>query len=269
MGKIRVKALGDENQENIQKKADEKRRGTKKEKKVTKLKGKGGGRINDLSQDEIVTPQLEEVPAEKAKSKKAKGPRPRGKLYKQKLKLVDKSKQYSYKDAVKLVKETSFSKFIGSVEIKINMKEKGLRGTVTLPHGTGKKITIAIANDQIIEQISSGKINFDILVAHPKDMGKLAKVARILGPKGLMPNPKAGTISPEPEKVVEKLSKGQIQWKTETEAPIIHMIIGKTDFENTKLEENLKELVKAIGPERINSVFLKATMGPAIKVNIQ
>lgn len=270
MGKIRVKQLGDEKHEATQKEEAKKRAVAKKEQKTTKLKGKGGGRIADLAQEEVVAAQVAQ-PEEKitAGRKKGRTPRERTKKYKEKLALIDRSKKYALTDAAKLVKQTSYSKFTGSVEVHINIKEKGLRGTLTLPHGTGKKVRIAIADDKLIEKVSAGKIDFDILVARPTDMARLAKVARILGPRGLMPNPKAGTISAEPEKVVAKLSQGQTQWKTETAAPIVHMVIGKTDFEDNKLTENLSSLIKAIGPEKINTLFVKATMGPAIKVSLE
>lgn len=268
MGKIRTKVLGSE-EEKIQKQKDEARREGKKEKKMAKLAGKGGGKIVDLSADEVIdTDKIVEQAVKDIKAKKeAKGPKPRGAKFLEKAKLVDKNKLYSTNDAVKLVKQTSYSKFIGSVEVHINVKEKGLRGIVTLPHGSGKQIKVVIADDKIVETIQNGKIDFDILVAHPQMMPKLARVARILGPKGLMPNPKAGTISTEPEKVAKKFSGGELQWKTETEAPIVHFVIGKADFEEKKLKENLEQFIKAIGPLKINSVFLKATMGPSIKVD--
>lgn len=267
MGKIRTKVLGSE-EEQIQKEKDKARREQKKEQKVTKLKGKGGGRIKDLSQEEVITPEtvLPKIEAEVKKAKKA--PRVRGAKFKKAISLIEKNKLYSIPEAVKLVKQTSYSKFVGSVETHINVKEKGLRGSVTFPHGTGKQIRVAIADDKLIENVGSGKIDFDILVSHPQYMPKLAKYARILGPKGLMPNPKAGTISTEPEKVALSLSKGQTQWKTEAEAPIVHMLIGKANFEDKKLIENLEKLIKVINPEKINSVFIKATMGPSVKVKI-
>lgn len=269
MGKIRTKVLGSE-EEQVQKQKDEVRREAKKEKKLTKLQGKGGGRITDMSVEEVVVPKAAEEVAQPAKEsqKKKKAPKTRGKKFQDKIKLVDRKKLYSIDEAIKLVRQTSYSKFVGSVEAHINTKEKGLRGNVSLPHGSGKQIRIAIADEALIEKVQSGKIDFDILVAAPQIMPKLAKVARILGPKGLMPNPKAGTISSEPEKVAKKLAGGQLQWKTETEAPIVHFMFGKVDFEEKKLKENLDALIKAVNPTKINSVFIKATMGPSIKVQV-
>ena len=165
--------------------------------------------------------------------------------------------------AIDLVKKNSFSKFDGTVEVILNVTDKSLRGNVTLPHGTGKEIRIRIADDALV---SNPMINFDILVAHPSMMPKLAKIAKILGPKGLMPNPKTGTISENPEELVKTLSSF-VQWKTQPDFPIIHSIIGKVSFETKKLEENFSALIKSVGKEKIKSVFLKPTMGPSIKVH--
>lgn len=269
MGKIRVTTLGDERTEKAQKQDAQKRREAKKEQKVTKLQGKGGGRIVDASLDASSAPKIETEEQIKASVRKEpKAPRYRGKKFRKSLALVEKGKLYPISQAIELVKKTSYSKFIGSIEMHINVKEKGLRGTVSLPHGTGKQIRVVVADEAIIEKIQSGKIDFDILVSAPQMMPKLAKVARILGPKGLMPNPKAGTISQNPEEVAKKLSSGQMQWKTETEAPIVHIMIGKADFEDKKLSDNFEALIKAIGPEKINSVFIKATMSPSVKVRL-
>lgn len=268
MGKIRVATLGDEGKEKARANKVKVRREGKKEKKLAKLQGKGGGRITDLSQEEVIDPdKLVEQATKDVQVKKApKGPKPRGIKFQEKARLVDKKKLYSTAEAVKLVKQTSYSKFVGSVEAHINVKEKGLRGTVTLPHGSGKQIKVVIADDKIVEQIQANKIDFDILVAHPSMMAKLARVARILGPKGLMPNPKNGTISTDPDRLALSLSKGQIQWKTESEAPIVHFVFGKVDFEDKQLSENLEKLISSIDPSKINSIFIKATMGPSIKV---
>lgn len=268
MGKIRTKVLGSE-EEQVQKQKDKLRREGKKEQKKAKLQGKGGGRIVDASLDITEAPKIpSQEELKKSAKKQVKAPRARGKKFKEAQAKVEKGKLYPIAEAITLVKNTSYSKFTGSVELIINVKEKGLRGTVSLPHGTGKQIKVAVADDNVIEKIQSGKIDFDILVSHPSMMPKLARVARILGPKGLMPNPKAGTISQNPDEVAKKLSSGQMQWKTENEAPIIHTIIGKTDFDDKKLSENFQSFIKSIGSEKINSVFLKASMGPSIKIQI-
>ena len=191
-----------------------------------------------------------------------------GKKYLEVLAKVEKNKLYPLSSAVTLAKATSFSKFDGSIEAHFNVSEKGLRGTVALPHGTGKQIRVAIATDEILEEVVAGKINFDVLVAHPSMMPKLAKVAKILGPKGLMPNPKTGTIGDKPEEIIKRLSSGQFNWKTEPEFPIVHVILGKVSFDNNKIEENYLVLAKSIGKDKLKSAFLKASMGPSVKVQI-
>lgn len=190
-----------------------------------------------------------------------------GKKYLAATQKIDKNKTYSPAEAVKIIKEVAYAKFNETVELIVNVTEKGLRGNVALPNGTGKEVKIKIADDELITAIEKGgKIDFDILVAAPSMMPKLSKIAKILGPKGLMPNPKTGTIGEDPKKLAESLSRGQIQFKTETTFPIIHTIIGKKDFEDKKLLENFAALLKAIGKDKIVSMFLKSTMSPAVRV---
>jgi large subunit ribosomal protein L1 len=138
---------------------------------------------------------------------------------------------------------------------------------VTLPHGTGKKLNIVVADDAVIEAVSNGKINFDVLIATPDMMPKLAKVARVLGPRGLMPNPKNGTVTPKPEEAIAKLSAGQITYKTEPQSPIVHTSVGKLSFDNNKLEENINTFINSIGAAKIKSATLKSTMSPGIKIS--
>lgn len=190
-----------------------------------------------------------------------------GKNYVAATQKIDKNKTYSPAEAIKLIKEVAYANFNETVELVVNVTEKGVRGNVSLPHGTGKEVRVKIADDELITAIEKGgKIDFDILVAAPSMMPKLSRIAKILGPKGLMPNPKTGTIGEDPKKLAENLSKGQIQFKTEANFPIIHTIIGKKDFEDKKLLENLAVLIKAIGRDKIASLFLKSTMSPAVKI---
>lgn len=208
---------------------------------------------------------------ENKKSKEAK-PRVRGKRYKEALIKVDHHKIYKVEEAFKLLREIHLARFDESVEVHINVVEKGIRGMVSLPHGTGKKIRVVIADtttiDKLVAEIEKGIINFDTLVAHPQVMGKLGKVAKFLGPKGLMPNPKNGTISPTPEKVAEKIKGGETAWKTESDFPLIHFVIGKLSFADKQLMENFQTLVKAIGDVKIQAVTLKSSMSPGIKIQI-
>lgn len=284
MGKIRVATLGDE-AENEQKRRADARRQTKKSKKA-KVEGVGlhGGERVAVVEGGDIKPEfkrlVEEVesgvtPEEASKKpSKKKRERVRSKRYQEVLKLVDKSKQYNLTDAVDLVKKTSTTTFDGTVELHVNLnpmalgEKKEMRGQVSLPHGTGKQIKVVIADDAIIAQVEKGVIDFDILVSHPTMMAKLAKVARVLGPKGLMPNPKNGTVSPDPEKRVKELSQGQVNFKTEPDQPIIHMIVGKVSFEETKLKQNIDAVLDAIGRGKISRVTLSSSMGPGIKVAV-
>lgn len=213
------------------------------------------------------------------------------------IKAIDKSKEYSLEEAVELVKKTANVKFDSSVEAHINLRidsskqEQQIRTTTNLPFGSGKKVRILVfgakdtkeikelgaeaGDEETLGIIEKGKIDFDKVVASPDWMPKLAKVAKVLGPKGLMPNPKSGTVSPEPEKVVKGLSTGGlIEIKTES-SPIIHVVIGKVSAKNKDLEENVKSLLIAVNAakpsdvkkELVKSVFLSSTMGPSLKLD--
>jgi len=284
MGKIRVAKLGDEKSEKEQKRKAEARRQTKdsKKQKVEGVGMKGGERVAVVEGteirpefkkliDEVESGETPEASAKK-KEKKEKKVRTRSKQYVEKASFVDKTKLYSMDEAISLVKKTSMSKFDGTVEMHINLnpqalgEKKDFRGTVTLPHGTGKEVKVIIADEKVIEDVAKGIITFDVLVAHPSMMPKLAKVARVLGPKGLMPNPKNGTVSPDPEKRVKELSHGQVNFKTETDQPLIHMRVGKVSFDDKKLTENISAVIKAIGTGKVSKITLAATMGPGIKL---
>lgn len=245
MGKIKQVIMGDEqSEEKTRKKAEVKRE----QKKLRE-----GEETTTIKKKKIASPSTRN---DKSGS---------GKKYLAAQLLIDKNKNYSASEAIDLVKQASFSKFDGTFEAHINTFEKGLRGTVALPHGTGKEIKVRIADDALI---ANPVINFDILVAHPLMMPKLAKIAKILGPKGLMPNPKTGTIGENVEELALRFRSGQQSWKTQPDFPIIHTIIGKVSFDTKKLEENLAALVKSISRDKIVSLFLKSTMSPSVKVAI-
>ncbi len=191
----------------------------------------------------------------------------RGKKYLKVKNLVDKTKTYTPKEAVALVKKVSYAKFDASVDLHINTTKTGKLADVNLPHGTGKTKKIVIVDDNVLKQIEAGQIDFDVLITHPQYMPKLAKFARILGPKGLMPNPKNGTISTQPEKVKAEMEKGtKITIKTESKAPVVHLSIGKVSFSEKQLLDNLTTILKALKPSDVKSVYLAPTMGPSIKL---
>ncbi len=294
MGKIKITSLGGEEESKQREERRIKREEKKKRVHAEKvhISGmKGGQRVKAVGADEAEIEKLaklsEEVDkdqaeglvlngaegtkAEKKEEKKKKVKvRVRSQRYKEAIMKIDHNKQYPVFEALVLLREVSLSRFDGSVELHINTIEKGLRGNVSLPYGTGKKIRIAIADtstiDKLLGEIEKGKINFDALIAHPQIMGKLARVAKFLGPRGLMPNPKSGTISTEPEKIAKKLEAGEISWKTESDFPIIHQIIGKLSFKDKQLEDNVNALLKSISCDKIKSITLKSTMSPGIKV---
>lgn len=283
MGKIRVAALGDTGAENEQKRRAEARRQTKQSKKV-KVEGvgmKGGERVSVVEGTDI-KPEFKKLIEEvetgktqaKAAAKKKIKVKVHGKHYTEKASLVDKTKLYPISEAVSLVKQTSFTKFDGTIELHINLNpvslgdKKDYRGSVVLPHGTGKQVRVVIADDKVLADVAEGKINFDILVATPSMMPKLAKVARILGPKGLMPNPKTGTVSPDPEKRAKELSTGSVNFKTEPDQPIIHMVVGKVSFDEKKIVDNVQAILAAIGRGKIAKATLASTMGPGIKIAV-
>jgi len=283
MGKVRKVQLGDESFEKEQRKKAEVRREAKKLKKIEGVGLKGGERTAVVEGTELkgdIKDLIEKVEKgasvkdteEKAKKKKNIGPKIRGKKYQEMAKLFDKMKLYPMKDAVSLVKQTSYTKFDGTIEMHINLNIESLggkpefRGAVALPHGTGKEVRVVVADDKLIENVTKGIIDFDVLVSHPSMMPKLAKIARILGPKGLMPNPKTGTVTEDVNKRVKELSQGQVNFKTEPEQPIIHLRVGKVSFDEKDLIENIQAVIAAIGKSKITRITLASTMGPGIKL---
>ncbi len=275
MGKIRIKTLGIEELEKKEKEKAKKRQETKKFAKGAH----GGERVismapteEELAKTEVVKEPEEtkekEKPAKKEKTVKAKPGRLRSKLYREKLALIDRKKVYPLPQALELLRKINLTKFDSAVELHINVLEKGLSGQLNFPHGTGKKIKVEIASDALIEAIQKGKVDFDILVSHPEMMGKLARIAKILGPRGLMPNPKNGTISDEPEKLATKFKTGQLNFRTESQAPIIHLTIGKLSMKEQELSENITSVIKAIGVDKIVNVTLKSTMSPGLKLDL-
>lgn len=180
---------------------------------------------------------------------------------------VDRTKNYPLQQAAEMVITTSYSKFTGTVIADLIVKDEKVSAEVSFPYSTGKTVRVAVVSDELIANVESGKIDFDILVTHPSFMPKLAKLAKILGPKGLMPNPKNGTISPDPDKRAAELSSGKTTVKTERKAPLMHVIVGKTNQEPKQIVANVDALVKAIGVSKISKLTLSATMSPGIKVD--
>lgn len=207
----------------------------------------------------------EENSEEKVEKKVVKAKKVRGKRYQAVRSKLDKSKLYSVKEAVELVKKLSYSHFVGSVEAHIVVRETGDSVNLALPHSTGQSVRVVVVDAEVLSNIEAGKIDFDILVAHPEFMPKLAKFAKVLGPKGLMPNPKSGTLTPNPELKKKELEAGKFNLKTEKKAPLMHLTIGKTDMNSADLVANIEALVKAL-KGKILKLVIAPSMGPGIKV---
>lgn len=269
MGKIRVKTLGFEKLEEEQKKEVKVKKEQKKARKTAKG-AHGGERVVAVGPSEeelqkLATAETTEKPSVKTVVAKK---RARSKKYQAVANLVDKNKVYPLNQALELLPRLKLSNFDETVELHINTLENGISGALTLPHGTGKKTRVAIADDKLIAEVEKGKVDFDVLLATPDMMPKLAKVAKFLGPRGLMPSPKNGTITQNPQEVAKKYEAGQIRFKTESKEPIIHLSVGKLSFGEEKLAENIKTVLLAIQASKIKKAVLKSTMSPGIRIAI-
>ena len=151
----------------------------------------------------------------------------------------------------------------------LNLIETGVRGEAKLPFSTGKEISIEIFSYSTIAKLNANQLDFDMLLTRPADMAKLAKYAKLLGPKGLMPNPKNGTISENPEKRAEELKKGAtFAYKSEPKSPLMHLNLGKINQDLIQLEANITAVITAITARKIKAAFLKTTQSPSIKLDL-
>lgn len=200
----------------------------------------------------------------KTKSKKQSA---RSKKYVATRSQVDKTKLYDPFAAIEMLKKLSYSKFDGTITADLLVQELGNQVNLTFPHSTGKTVKVAIASDAVIADIEAGKIEFDVLISSPEFIPKLAKHARVLGPKGLMPNPKNGTITKQPEEKKKELEAGQITLKTEKKQPVMHVSIGKVSMDTKDLVENIQALIEALG-SKLLKMTLSASMSPGVKVKI-
>ena len=223
-----------------------------------------------------------------------------GKKYLEALKLVDRTKLYDVQEAIELVEKTAVKNFDETIEVAIRLgvdprhADQQVRGTVTLPHGTGKTVRVLVfakgdkvkeaeeagadfvGSDDMVAKIEGGFLDFDVAVATPDMMGNVGKLGRILGPKGLMPNPKAGTVTFDVGKAVQEIKAGKIEFRVD-KTKIIHVPIGKKSFGADKLTDNFKTFMDAIIKARpsatkgqyIKSIVISSSMGPGIKINPQ
>lgn len=250
--------------------------------------------------DEADDIESEEQPA--AKPKKAVKPtrsrlERRGKKYQEAAKLVEKSKEYTLAEALELAVKTNPSKFDASVELHVKLgvdprqADQNIRGMVSLPAGTGKDVRVAVfaeADDakkataagadivgaeEFLQQLDKEQLDFDVLISTPQMMAKLGKYARLLGPKGLMPNPKSGTVTKDVATAVKEAKAGKVEYRVDSTG-IIHLSLGKTNFKPEGLLENATAIVSAIKAAKpssikatyVQSVFVTTTMGPSIRV---
>ena len=222
-----------------------------------------------------------------------------GKKYAEAAKLVDRTVQYDTADAIALVKKTATAKFDETVEVHIKTgcdgrhAEQQIRGAVVLPNGTGKTVKVLVfakgdkvseaeaagadyvGGEELIPKIQNdGWLDFDVVVATPDMMGVVGRLGKVLGPKGLMPNPKAGTVTMDVTKAVNDIKAGKIEYRLD-KANIIHVPVGKVSFDEAKLQENFDALMEAIVKARpsalkgqyLRSITLATTMGPGVKVS--
>lgn len=215
---------------------------------------------------------------------------------------VDAEKIYTLDDAIKLAQETSYTKFDGSIDLAFNLNldvrqaDQQLRGAVSLPNGNGKKIVVLAATDDATQQklateakadlvvgsadlnqiLASGKLDFDVIITDPKMMPTLGRYGKVLGPKGLMPNPKTGTVTPQVSKAVEEVKKGKANYRTDKNG-IVHTSIGRASMSTKALVENASiviETIKKLKPSAVKGAYFKnltvsASMGPSIKIEIK
>jgi large subunit ribosomal protein L1 len=220
-----------------------------------------------------------------------------GKKYLASAKLVDREKRYEVVEAIALLKKTSFEKFDSSVQLSLNLNvdprhaDQQIRGAVVLPHGTGRsqKVLVVtqgpkekealdagadyVGNKEILEKVKGGWFDFDVIVATPDMMGELGKLGKILGPKGLMPNPKTGTVTMDVAKAVKDIKKGKVEYRVDKEGNI-SVLFGRVSFTEEQLAENLVTLMDLIRKARpaavkghyMKNVVISSTMGPGIKI---
>ena len=219
----------------------------------------------------------------------------KSKRYREIIKGLDQTKSYKIDEAVKLIKETSKVKFIESIDLSINLtlgkdkKDQTLRTTVDLPHGNGKKIRVAvicsnekieeakssnaekIGSEDLVDEINNGKVDFDILVCTPDMMSKVGKLGKVLGPKGLMPNPKFGTVAKDIKKAVNDIKKGKVEVRCDKDGNL-SLSIGRANFDDTKIIDNYKSVLETLDKDTpgiknmIKSAFISSTMGPSAQL---
>ncbi len=273
-----MKTIGDEEVEKKQADSAKKRQEVKKSKKVETAEANMVEETAHAASQEVPMTESSEKTDKKSTKKSSKKDekasatkqhRHTGKKYKISQALRDKSTLYTLIDAVKKVREMAYTKFDETLEVHINTRENGIKGEVVLPHGTGKEVKVAVVDDAVLKAIDNGVFDFDILITTPANMPQLVKYARVLGPKGLMPNPKNGTVTDKPEDAVKKFKGGSVRYQTEAKFPLIHQAAGKLSFTDEQLVKNVSVLVDALKKKNISSMYLSATMTPSVQVDVE
>lgn len=245
---------------------------------------------DDEATEEAAKPKVAQKPARTRLERQ-------GKRFRKAVEDVDKTKEYSLKEAIELAQKTSTVKFDATVEMHVNLgvdpkhADQNIRGTVVLPAGTGKSVKVAVfadvddvkkakdagadiaAGDEFLQSLDKGVIDFDVLIATPKQMAKLGKYAKVLGPKGLMPNPKSGTVATDVAKAVKEAKGGKVEYRVDSTG-IVHLGIGKVSFAATDLLQNAQAIVSAIRGAKPASIkgnyilaaYMTTSMGPSIKL---
>jgi large subunit ribosomal protein L1 len=240
--------------------------------KETEKKQAKEARKADTSQEKPLKPAVKPV---RTKAERA------GKKYREAAKLIDKSKTYPLAEALDLAVKSSTTKFDSSVELHINLgvdprqADQNVRDSVVLPAGTGKNIRVAVADDALLAKLDKEQIDFDVLVTTPEFMPKLGKYARLLGPRGLMPNPKSGTVTTVVETAVNQAKAGKVEYRVD-QSGIVHLSIGKVSFGPEKLTQNAQAIlasIKAAKPASLKGIYVKSvyvttTMGPSLKLEV-
>lgn len=272
------------------------------EEKFAKAGKKSKKHVEEVKAEEERQARKAEAAAEPEKKV---GPKPvtrsrlerRGKNYRKAFEKVEKGKSYSLTDAIKLAIETSPVKFDATVEMHFRLgvdprqADQNIRATVTLPAGTGKDVRVAVfapldiakaakaagadiaEDEEFTKRLDKEQLDFDVLISTPQYMPKLGKYARLLGPKGLMPNPKAGTVTTDIEKAVKEAKAGKIEYRVDKQA-IVHVGLGKVSFGAEKIAENINAFIDSLKSQKpasikgqyVKSVFISTTMGPSIEV---
>ena len=268
------------------------KRSAKAIKEAEELEAKEQRKSQQAEQEKDTKPKVQQNPPKPHSERKSK-------KYKEVVKLVDKTKEYVLKEAMDLAIKTNTTKFDSTVELHINLgvdpkhADQNIRGTIVLPAGTGKVSRVAVfaddenvkkakdagadiaAGDEFMQKLDKNELDFDVLISTPQTMPKLGKYARILGPKGLMPNPKSGTVTNDVTKAVKQAKAGQVEYRVDSSG-IVHVGIGKTSFKVDDLVKNTQTVLSQIKSSRpaslkgvyIRNIFVTTTMGPSIKLTL-